>query len=370
MKNNTRSSNFELMRIISMFFIVIWHTIFHGGFFYGVGGFSHVLLLFIVTIIVVHVNSFIIVSGYFQYDKKFKLKKFLNLFLLQWLYKVMIVIILYTTRLQHLSTMDLVKELLPFGTENYWFINCYLTLYILSPFLNKLIEALNQKEFRKLLIISFILFSIIPYITNDITISNTGFTIVNFVYLYLIGAYFHKYPIRENIHFKNYSINKRRTILLIGAITLGLLTFLLNIFAIFISGYDSKTLQTISSYILGDITHYSSPIVIMQSICYFLFFETLNIRNSIINKISLSTIAIYLIHDNYNIRKLIYNKPYIKEEYLHGIRLVVYIIILSLIIFICCLLIEKIRKLIAKTIEKNKQIKKLKLKFYKFIENF
>ena len=80
MKKKIRQSNFELMRIISMFFIVIWHIIVHGGLLNNTIGVNHFLIQLILCIIVVHVNSFILISGFFQYSKNFSLKKFLSVF--------------------------------------------------------------------------------------------------------------------------------------------------------------------------------------------------------------------------------------------------------------------------------------------------
>ena len=73
-----RQSNYELMRIISMLFIVIYHIIFHGKLLDNTSGSIHLILLLILCISLVHVNSFILVSGYFQYDKKFSIKSFFH----------------------------------------------------------------------------------------------------------------------------------------------------------------------------------------------------------------------------------------------------------------------------------------------------
>ena len=61
-----RQSNFELMRIISMFMIVMWHVIISGV---GLSQANNTLTLFldiIKSVLVVHVNSFVLVTGYFQ----------------------------------------------------------------------------------------------------------------------------------------------------------------------------------------------------------------------------------------------------------------------------------------------------------------
>ena len=61
-----RNSNFELLRIVSMLFIILWHTIMHGNMLYNCTNESIKWILEIIQfLIIVHVNSFVMVSGYF-----------------------------------------------------------------------------------------------------------------------------------------------------------------------------------------------------------------------------------------------------------------------------------------------------------------
>lgn len=68
-KDNIRQSNFELMRIISMLMIVLWHMLrsdFHGNVIENCSRESLRLIFeFIMFTIVVHVNSYVLLSGYF-----------------------------------------------------------------------------------------------------------------------------------------------------------------------------------------------------------------------------------------------------------------------------------------------------------------
>ena len=73
-KVKDRNSNFELMRIISMVFIILWHIILHGNMISNSTNESIKFLLnFIQYILVIHVNSFVVLSGYFQSKSNFKL---------------------------------------------------------------------------------------------------------------------------------------------------------------------------------------------------------------------------------------------------------------------------------------------------------
>lgn len=364
-----RQSNFELMRISSMIMIVLWHIIIHGHLIDNTNGGINLFLNLILCICIVHVNSFVLVTGYFQYDKDFSLRKFFKLFNMQWFYKAIIVLLLSFLGILSFSKVEILRELLPIGSfNNYWFMNCYLVLYLISPFLNKFIKYINQSDFRKCLLICFLLFSIIAYATNNATVNNGGSTIIQFVFLYLLGAYLHKYPIKDNFHFINYSKEKRQLIFLFGYIFFTFVNFLLLSFSMHLSSFDNQGLQTISNYIFNSRYGYSNPIVIIQTICYFLYFETITIKSKLVNVISSATLGIYLIHDNSYIRTIIYKFLNIdKGGIMTFNQCIVSMLFGTFVIFICCLLVEYLRIVIARFLNKRKFIITMQNKFYSYI---
>jgi surface polysaccharide O-acyltransferase-like enzyme len=86
-KSNIRDSNFEFLRIISMFMIIIWHIGIHGISSYVdisnfLSGFNEILYYFICSLTVVSVSLYVLISGYFlSKSKKIKLNKLINLFI-------------------------------------------------------------------------------------------------------------------------------------------------------------------------------------------------------------------------------------------------------------------------------------------------
>ena len=86
-----RQSNFELMRIISMFMIVIYHIIIHGNIIENISSPSHhIFFTFIKSLTLIGVNSFIILTGYFQSKTTINFKKILVLILQLFFYKIII----------------------------------------------------------------------------------------------------------------------------------------------------------------------------------------------------------------------------------------------------------------------------------------
>lgn len=350
---NIRKSNFEFMRITSMLFVVMWHVILHSNLYTSTTGTTKFFLEALILFGVVHINSFVIVTGYFQCDKKFKWSKFFHIFSITWFYKAAIATIFFVFLSIGISNLEYFKELMPLDFRDYWYINCYLILYLLTPFINKLINNLNQKDFRKMLIVQFILFSIMPLISNQGIIANNGYTIIQFIFMYFIGAYLRKYPVDNNIHFKNYSKNKKQLIFLFSFIFIFFINFILLNFSKTIMNMDCTLLNEFGSYLFNNIRMYSNPIVIIQSVLYFLFFSTLTFKNKIINFISKYTLEVYLIHENFYLLQYIYKL--IKIDYTIKYRyyiVIIAVIATSLFIFFCCIIIGIIRNLMFSLIKK------------------
>lgn len=199
-----RNSNYELMRIISMFAIIMWHIIIHGGILNSCGSnqLRTVLELILMTI-VIHVNSFVMVTGYFQSTSKFRQSKIWSLINSSLFYKALIVIIFSVFFGLKLTKVEFIREFFILNIDEYWFVKYYIFLYLISPFLNILIQKMSKKQYKCLLITSFLIFSVLPFITSNGTFSNDGCNLINFVFLYFIGGYLRKYPLKECYIFKN-----------------------------------------------------------------------------------------------------------------------------------------------------------------------
>ena len=354
-----RNSNFEIMRIISMFFIVIWHVMIYGGFIWNSSGITHEIMQLIFCLIIVHVNSFVLITGYFQYEKEFKWSKFWSILKLEWIYKIIIPLILLSFGLISLCKWDFVTISFPF--IDYWFIIAYLALYALTPYLNKVIKHSNKKELLILILILLFFNSLIPFITIQDFLANSGYTLISFIYLYLIGAYLHKYGKNSFKKFYKKSISKQRAILLFVFLACALFHFFGWIICDQHIHSENNFIKYISVLLTNEPCNYSLPLVIIQSVAYFLFFSTFNFKCKLINRIAGYTFPIYIIHDNYYLRTNIYkwfNINIINES--STIGCIIVIIVCSLSIFVCSLLIEFLRRQLVKFLSGYKLFKTIK----------
>ena len=362
--SKVRDSNFELLRVISMFWIVLFHVILYIGEIPNKG--VSIILEFIQLMIVIHVNLFVLITGYFQSKSTFKQSRIWSLVNATMFYKIIIVIILTCLGIINLNSLELFNDLSIFNIDQYWFIRTYIYLYILSPFINKFIESLDKKSYLNLLIILFCLFSIIPFITANRGFSNNGFTLYNFIYIYLIGAYIKKYPLDKSNILKKCSKKSLQIILFSLFIICPLLNFLLTYASQYLIGINSITDDIFSNFYLMRYD-YSHPIVIIQSISFFLLFSLINFKSKIINNVSKLTLGIYLIHENRFIREPLYKITGISDGVADSYSFILYVIIISLIIFVTCGFIEKIRQILFKFIYNRNLSFKIRKKYYNWI---
>lgn len=157
--NKTRTSNFEILRILAIFLILLMHV------------YSHVpkaemstcnlfLGQLINTIGNIGVTCFVLISGYF--GLKFKIHRFIQLILLTTFYAL----IIYITNNGFTLHPDILNALLVISLYKNWFIACYLILMLLAPFINDYLENAEKEKIKKLLAIQFIVFSILPTLFN------------------------------------------------------------------------------------------------------------------------------------------------------------------------------------------------------------
>lgn len=225
----SRQSNVELLRILAMLGVVILHYNSIGGGFANVppGGGTMWLLYGLEGLFICCVNLFVLITGYFSCtQKKCRPGKALEL-VVQVVVFQEIAYGISLLRGEAFSLRDLVMSLVP----NNYFVSLYIAVYLLSPFLNLLMSKLSRQGMTRLLGLCLLIFSLFPTVTEaadallrenfpglspiSLKGSISGYSVVNFTMMYLLGAYLRLQDIRVK---KRYSVGA--LVLLTGILTL------------------------------------------------------------------------------------------------------------------------------------------------------
>ncbi len=283
-----RMSNIELLRIVSMCGIIAIHYMSEhlGGMSAGAvfPKFSWFFYQIINSISCSLVNCFVLISGYFLIEKtSFSLRKAVDLVVITAYYGVMGYIVGVFSGVTPFTIKGLFYSFFPFFLGNRWFVETYIILILLVPFINKVLRNLENSSYKILLIIQLSIFSVWYSIGASSPILDDGYGIINFITLYMLGAYYKLFK-DECLLLR---VSKYR--LLSGYIACTVITFILSIF-IYPFGYAFTT-------------------NILAALFIFIFFLKWDLGyNSIINSMSTAAFDVYYVHsDMYTSRLLIYD---------------------------------------------------------------
>lgn len=295
--HSIRLSNFELLRLISMFMVLIVHANFqalgsptsmdlHTS---PVVSISRILLQ---SFALVCVNVFVLISGWFGIH--FSFKGICQLLFQTFFFLFGIYFVCLTVGFESLSTKSFGKcIMLDHAT---WFVKSYLCLYILAPVLNSFVEYTPQKDFKKVLVLFYLFQFVWGWGSKGVSFFEEGFSTLSFVGLYLLARYIRLYKPTFSLRFKKYDMVLYVVLSLLTAAFLGI-----SIFKNFSFYYKFWS--------------YNSPLIIFSALYLLLYFSKLNFTNNLINKIAKSCFAVYLFHFIIWKRIMIPHIHYITNEY-------------------------------------------------------
>ena len=157
---NQRQSNIELLRIVAMLMIIAHHVAVHSGFAFPSGSisFNRLWIQFIQMGGKIGVNIFVLISGYFLVRADgVKTNKVIKLWLQIFTYSIITFFVIVFVSPQSFSIRALIENALPITYYKWWFVSAYFVLYLLSPYINKLLNSLDKKSYQRLLVLLFFL---------------------------------------------------------------------------------------------------------------------------------------------------------------------------------------------------------------------
>lgn len=274
-----RQSNIELLRIFAIIAIICHHVLVHGVGIYKVPLSEHNWMYSLVNnLCYLGVNVFILISGFFSI--RFSWQKLWHLFL-------MCAMVAGFGYLWHCYRSDMsigrnfiYNTLFPFSRNGLWYVLPYVCLFMLSPFVNSLLDQLSKKAFNKLLIVLLVISCYFGWFwQNDVNMN--GFCLMQFVTMYAIG-----YHIKRNNVYRIMRISAWGGVVIVFV---ALQTFLVY-YLLSVEGRLFPPVPTIYAY--------NSPFLIIASVGCLCIFLNIQIYNKIINFMARTTFGVYLIHCN------------------------------------------------------------------------
>lgn len=318
-----RNSNIEVLRLVLMVFILIWHIFVHGyGFlyypeFFEGGGFLHKYETFaLLALLAPATYCFMFISGY--YGMRFTPKKFIS---------ILICLILTSVLTQGVREIDdfsaqrFLNSFFPISTNRWWFMTNYMLILVISPILNAGIERINKRQFAVMLLclIAYNLFSILKLTPNN------GSNFIGLITIFLIGRYckFHFSGMKQYV-----------------ALILFLICWTIQSCVMIITDHINPQLVFVT-------LSYNTPLITLMAISIFYFAIGFKCRYSeSINRLLRPTLFVYLVTEGLSIS--------LYQRLAHVFSLsVVMGCIYSIIIVVICLAFGHFIMLVSEKIARN-----------------
>lgn len=314
-----RNTNVEVLRMLVMFGILLWHVTVHG---YGlahmaednVSVIEHEFLnALCVAVFAPCVNLFVLISGY--YGIRFNFKAIYKFEAQAVFYSYIIAVIVYFSY-GELNAGGL-AVVFPVLKNRWWFLTTYILLFIFAPIINEGIRKLTERQCLTLIILFAVL--------NAIATHN-GSCMQSFLLVYMIGQYIRMYKDKHKI------LTNRKIIILGWSVCT-----VINLAAIYFclragTEYPKLITKGIMAYL-----SYSNPVILFQAVCILCYVVSLTPTfNRWINAVAKNVFGVYLITEAFSMHLYKPLKDVFNDSFLLGIAT-------CIAVFAACLMVEAIR---------------------------
>ena len=176
-KLQSRNASMDIIRIVAAFTVLSVHFFLHNGFYSQiVEGVPMYIMVLMRTLFSVCVPLFMILTGYLMSHKTLSRKYYSGIS------KTLIVFVLATLACmifkavhdnEPLSLKSFILGTLDFTGANYsWYIEMYIGLFLLVPFLNLAYNKLKNKRQKQVLVLTLVFLTIIPTLFNIFNFDN------------------------------------------------------------------------------------------------------------------------------------------------------------------------------------------------------
>ena len=312
----TRASNFELLKIISMFFVVSLHVCTQSGISDSpVSMLDDILFTILSEFGRTACTVFVMASAWFLCDSDFKVERIIKI----WTKTIVYVLIVYFL-IYHSYIMPW-YDFFPLGGGILWFISAYISMLLLSPVMNAVMAHCPDKYLGACVLLTGV--PLLLYPTISLTDGLLGNNVVWFMWLYLLMGYLKK---------KDCRLARKRSVMLIIFLILCLLRLFPRIEVrwsgriLFMDAlipclnWWRDVLWTVPSF--------------LTALSLFFIFAGMDMKSSrVINFIGTHTLAIYILHQMPFFYDYLWNGIFHCRAYAAGSMEIPYLLFVILCVF-------------------------------------
>jgi len=348
MKGKTRQANFELLRILAMMMVVVLHYFVKGQAAPSLVENTEAVNLitwFLKAMCVVTINLYVLISGYFLLEAKWKLSRLITIWLQTYVYSIGVPAVCFALgvgEVRQWGLYDWINVIFPVQMEHYWFITAYVILYLFIPVLSAGVKHMNKQQHGLVIAGLLLVFSVPKTILPIyIPIDRYGYDFGWFLCLFMIASYIRMY----GMPFFN---TKGKSFAVYFAAVAGI--WLISVLCGLLS---RKGLPL--AYAMDMTYCYNHILVLIAAIALFYAFSYIHIpqgkMSELICKISPYTLGVYLLHENLAVRTRWQFWAGI-EGVKGGFEIFPHMVVTVIAVFIAGIVVDCVRDCIFKSIAK------------------
>lgn len=324
----------DVLKIVVMFMIVMWHIVGHGGVIKNTQMFTvnYDVVWIIESILYCVVNVYVMITGYLYAQHDWKSQSIIKLWITVAFYSVSVPLVLRILG-YNIGVKTILKGFFPILQSQYWYFTEYFALFFTIPVLNVVMSEKNRA--KKIIVVGTTLLSVLPVLAQgrDLFFTNQGYSLLWFMFLYCWGAYIRLYGV--------YKSRNSRTLIIFYFINLVLLVFLKL-------GCDYIEMKLWGGIrYSGNLHSYTSPLVLIAAVLMVVLFSNIKIKNLVLSKMirnfAALTFGVYLIHENSSFRANIISDKFVYLVNSSSIMMILQLLGWTVCIFVGCMVIEFIR---------------------------
>lgn len=198
-----RNINIDLIKCVAIFSVISVHFFLNTEFYkVKIIGSNLYLGVFLRTVFMVCVPLFIIATGYLMKNKSLNRKYYYGIFKVLIIYLLCVLLYLFYNSIINGTAFNIkyiIKKILAFNTGYSWYVEMYLGLFLIIPFINLIYNDLKSKKHKQLLLLTMLIMTSFQGIYNSkyLLIPDWWINIYPLTY-YFIGCYLREYKIHLN----------------------------------------------------------------------------------------------------------------------------------------------------------------------------
>ncbi len=332
-----RNLGIELLRILSMFMIVLLHGVFETKLMGigSLGGARGASIQFVYGVTNCAVNVYAMITGYLCVKAKHRLSRYIELWLQVFALNAAFGLVDILCNGFRMKT--LVHCLFPVLSGTFWYFSSYTLLFLCIPCLNRLLLGMSRQQHKKLIFVlgavSMAAWFALFFFKQDMFATDAGYSPLWLIVMYCVGAYIRRYE-KE---WKTWSSGRWFCIFALASVFNGL-----SVPAMRWCKAHLFTLPTQNGLFIS----YLSPSILLAAVAIFLCVLKLRLQRGkrVITGLGSLTFGIYIIHMQPFVRELFFEQNFADAASQPWYTVLARLFGFTIVMFAACAVLDWIRK--------------------------